>query len=112
MKSIRDGQAQFASSYADLTIPLDRVEEISLSSEGADQAKRNAGDVRAFFASRGSVTMQLEKWDNKEATASSPNFGHASFSPDAFQRIQFNLDKQPATTEDLPMPDESEQTAE
>jgi len=95
LKSIADGKAIFASSYADLTVPLDRIEEINMSSEGADQAKRTAGDIRAFFADRGSITMQLESWDSKQATATSPNFGKATFSPDAFQRLQFNLNRQP-----------------
>lgn len=101
LKSIQDGKAVFESSYAPLTIPLDRVEEITLSSQGANQAKRNAGDVRAYFTNRGSVTMHLETWDEKQASASSANFGHATFSPDAFQRILFNLDQQAAATDDL-----------
>ena len=96
LKSIEDGKALFTSSYADLTVPLDRIEEINMSSEGADQAKRNAGDIRAFFADRGSITMQLESWDSKQATATSPNFGKATFSSDAFLRLQFNLNRQPS----------------
>ena len=46
LKKIEDGKVIFASSYADLTIPLDRIEQIDMSSEGADQAKKNADDVR------------------------------------------------------------------
>lgn len=103
LKSIADGKALFTSSYADLTVPLDRIEEINMSSEGADQAKRNAGDIRAYFADRGSITMQLESWDEKQATATSPNFGKATFSPDAFQRLQFNLNRQPPA-DDSPDP--------
>lgn len=100
LKSIENGKALFASSYADLTIPLDRVEEINMSSEGADQPKRNANDVRAFFQNRGCVTMLLESWDGKEAVASSLNFGKTAFSPDAFQRLQFNV-AQPSPPEDV-----------
>ena len=101
LKKIVDGKAIFASSYADLTIPLDRIEQIDMSSEGADQAKKNADDVRAYFADRGSITMELQSWDDKHVTASSPNFGTAVFSPDAFQRLQFNLG-QPASSIDDP----------
>jgi hypothetical protein len=112
LKSIADGKAQFASSYAELTIPLERVEEIAMSNAGAETAKRAAGDVRAYFAERGSVTVQLEKWDEKEAVASSPNFGKATFSPSAFQRIQFNLDQQQAAaaSDDLTGAGEGEET--
>jgi hypothetical protein len=100
LKSIEEGKALFASSYADLTIPLARVEEISMSSEGAEPPKRNGSEVRAFFSNRGSVTMDIESWDGKQAVASSPNFGKAVFSPDAFQRLQFNLNQPPPADED------------
>lgn len=100
LKSIADGKAIFASSYADLTIPLDRIEQIDMSTEGADQPKKNANDVRAYFADRGSVTMELQSWDDKKVTASSPNFGTAVFSPDAFQRLQFNLGQQAASDDE------------
>jgi len=96
LKSIENGKAMFTSSYADLTIPLERIQEITMSGEGADQAKRNASDVRATFIGRGSITMQLDSWDAKQAAASSPNFGKATFSPDAFQKLQFNLNRQPS----------------
>lgn len=104
LKSIENGKAIFTSSYADLTVPMDRIEEISMSGEGADQAKRNAGDIKAWFAERGSITMQLESWDDKQATATSPNFGKASFSPNAFQRLQFNLNRAPASSDSTDVP--------
>lgn len=100
LKKIEEGKAVFSSSYADLTIPLDRIEEIVMSSEGADQAKKGPSDIRAYFTDRGSVTMELDSWDSKQVNASSPNFGKATFSPDAFQRLLFNLDKQPAPADD------------
>jgi len=100
LKKIEDGKAIFASSYADLTIPLDRIEQIDMSSDGADQAKKNADDVRAYFADRGSITIELQSWDEKKVTASSPNFGTAVFSPDAFQRVQFNLGKTASPLDD------------
>ena len=53
-----------------------------------------------MFADRGSMTMQLQSWDDKHVTASSPNFGNAVFSPDAFQRIQFNLGQQQTPSDD------------
>ncbi len=101
LKSIADGKVMFTSSYADLTIPLDRIEQIDMSADGADQAKKGSNDVKAYFADRGSVTMALDSWDAKQVSANSPNFGKAVFSPDAFQRLQFNLGKQPAPDDAL-----------
>ena len=92
--SIQDGKAKFSSSYAELNIPIERIGQIDLSSDHSDQAKQASSDVRAYFPEGGSVTMQLAHWDAKGCTGSSPNFGKATFSPDAFSRIMFNLSAQ------------------
>jgi hypothetical protein len=91
LESIQDGKAKFGSSYAELNIPLERVEQIDLSDAHSDQAKPVNNDVRAYFPEGGSVTMQLLQWDAKGCTGTSPNIGKASFSPDAFEKILFNL---------------------
>jgi len=101
--SIQDGKAKFSSAYADLDIPLDRVEQIDLSGAHATQAPAAPADVRAYFPGRGSVTMQLTHWDSKGGMGSSPNFGKASFSPDAFAKILFNLPSHQQSTD----PDDS-----
>jgi len=92
--SIHDGKAKFSSSYAELTIPLERIDQVDLSSAHSDEAKPAPSDVRAYFPDGGSVTMQLMQWDAKGCTGSSANFGKASFSPDAFSRMVFNLPAQ------------------
>jgi hypothetical protein len=94
LESILDGKAKFSSSYAELNIPLDRVEQIDLATAHAGEAKASPSDVRAYFPDGGSLTMQLKQWDSKGCTGSSPNFGTANFSPDAFARIMFNLPAQ------------------
>ncbi len=94
LETIQDGKARFSSTYAELNIPLDRVEEIDLSDAQSGQPKQAQSDVRAYFPEGGSVTMQLMQWDGKGCTGASDNFGKASFSPDAFARILFNLPAQ------------------
>lgn len=94
LEAIQDGKAKFASSYAELNIPLERVGQISLSNANSDQAKPSPGDVRASFPEGGEVTMQLSSWDSKGCVGTSSNFGKATFSPDAFARILFNLPAQ------------------
>jgi hypothetical protein len=94
LESIQDGKAKFGSSYADLSIPLERIEQIDLSDAHSSQAKGSPNDIRAYFPEGGNVTMQLLQWDAKGSTATSPNFGKASFSPDAFSKILFNLSAQ------------------
>src|SRR5207248_37324 len=92
LEAIKDGSLTFSSSFAKLEIPLKRVQEIEIASQASSVAKRNAGDVRAYLVGRGSVTFALEKWDDKGVTGRSANFGQVTFSPRAFQRVQFNLD--------------------
>jgi hypothetical protein len=94
LESIQDGKAKFSSSYAELNIPIERIGQVDLATAHSDQAKSTPTDVRAYFPEGGSITMQLTQWDSKECTGTSPNFGKANFSPDAFTRILFNLPAQ------------------
>jgi hypothetical protein len=100
LESIKDGVAKFSSSYAELSIPIARVSEIDLSASHASVAKDTPTDVRAYFPEGGAVTMQLSQWDSKGALGVSPNFGRATFSPNAFARLLFNLPAQQQTTTD------------
>ena len=94
LTSIKEGKMKFSSSYAELNIPLERIVQIDLAAAHGDQSKPTPTDVRAYFPEGGSVTMQLMQWDAKGCTGSSPNFGTANFSADAFTRILFNLPAQ------------------
>jgi hypothetical protein len=94
LESILDGKAKLSSSYAELNIPLERVDQVDLATAHSDEAKPEASDVRAYFPEGGCVTMQLTQWDAKGCTGFSPNFGKASFSSDAFAKILFNLPAQ------------------
>jgi hypothetical protein len=99
LDSIHDGNAKLSSSYAELNIPLDRVGQIDFAGAHSSQAGETPSDVRAYFPDGGCVTMQLLQWDDKGCAGSSPNFGKAIFSPDAFARIVFNLPAQKAAAE-------------
>jgi len=94
LEAIQDGKAKLSSAYAELSIPLDRIDEVDFATAHADQAKPDPSDVRAYFPEGGSITMQLNQWDTKGSTGSSPNFGKAIFSSGAFARILFNLPAQ------------------
>ena len=102
LKEIAGGKAVLSGfgSSADLPIPLDRIEQISMASATAGKIKSNAADVRAYFIDQGCVTMELESWDEKQITATSPDFGKAVFSPGAFQRLQFNPGAQTISPDD------------
>ncbi len=93
LQSIKDGQMSFKTPFAALDVPLQRVSRIDLASESANRATNAPGAVRAEFADRGRVTIQLERWDSQQAVGTSPNFGRLKFDPSAFSQIQFNLQR-------------------
>jgi hypothetical protein len=110
LESIQDGKAKFASDYAELTIPLERIDELDLANANADTAKPSATDVRAYLPDGGAITMQLNQWNSTACTGTSANFGKASFSPNAFAKIEFNLQAPERNTPDTDNSDNDSDT--
>jgi hypothetical protein len=92
--SIKDGKVVFATAFANMDIPLERVSVIELAGAKAEVPSKKPTDVQAIFSTRGSLTFTLQKWDGQEVLASSPNFGSAKFVASAFKQFVFNIDKQ------------------
>ena len=59
------------------------------------------------FAERGWVTFRLERWDERQAIGTSPNFGELKFDPSAFTMIQFNLQRPRSEAEAWEMDEEN-----
>ncbi|MFA6290305.1 MAG: hypothetical protein WC637_00915 [Victivallales bacterium] len=95
LKSINDGQITFDTEFASLTIPLERVKNISVSGEGAQVAKRNANDIRLFFNNDERLTANLAKIADGKVTAKSENFGSGDFLLNAFRKIALNIYAEP-----------------
>ena len=91
VENVRGEKVDFLTAGKTLEIPWARVKEIELGGKLAARAKQQPGDVRAYFARRGMMTFQLERWDNQRVVANHPNFGKATFDPAAFLRLEFNL---------------------
>jgi hypothetical protein len=86
-----------------LDVPIARVKQVELASAQPATAKGDDQTVRAYFASgSGSLTFSLEKWSNKELSATSENFGAARFKPEAFSRIVFDLKSDPTARATTP----------
>lgn len=92
LKQIAGGKALVTTAQGDVEIPFAEIESIRLSS-GAAAPDRRPGDVLAYLPGRAKVTLQIESWDSKQAVVTSPDFGKASFSSGAFEKLDFNLDK-------------------
>lgn len=93
LQRIQDGKATFATAGTTLDIPLQRVMQIEMAANKTARAEGRPAAIRAWFAGRGSLTFELERWDDKRVTATSPNFGRAQFDPGAFTRIEFNVNR-------------------
>ena len=86
---LKDGKLRFAVADNLIEIPMDRIGQVDFATDRAQTAALQAGDIRVFFAGRGSLTFALESWTEKGVRASSANFGKAEFAPRAFSRIVF-----------------------
>jgi hypothetical protein len=85
----KDGKLHFAVGDRAVEVPLDRIAQVDFATTRAQTTPLPAGDIRVFFAGRGSLTFALESWTEKGVRASSGNFGRAEFAPRAFSRIVF-----------------------
>lgn len=93
LSAIRDGKASFATPFASMDIPLQRVQFIELAAPPAPDTTNAPAlhDVRLFFADRGHLTLSLAAWDQKQIRGRNPSFGDAILNSAAFNQIQFNL---------------------
>lgn len=98
LQSIRENRMVFAPNEGPtLEVPVNRVKLVELAGMRAEFPRNDQANVRASFRGGGSVTFQLEKWDEQQVIGHSPNFGKVTFNPAAFERIQF-LEASPKPT--------------
>ena len=71
-----------------------------MSSEAAEQARRNATDMRAHLPESGVVTMGLIRIEDNQVEGSSENFGMTKMPLSAFDVLEFNIYRENADGED------------
>jgi hypothetical protein len=76
-----------------LNIPLERVTQINFAGAGAPSPAAGPWVVRAHFPGGGSLSFQLERWDDKMVCGQSPIFGSLSLQSAAIRQMEFNLDR-------------------
>ncbi|HWB57836.1 MAG TPA: family 16 glycoside hydrolase [Chthoniobacteraceae bacterium] len=108
LKSIAGGKIIITSAYADLTIALEHIDRIDFAGGGDAKPEKSAGDVRACFTGGGSARMQIDSWDEKQATATSPDFGKAVFSTAVFESLDFQPDRPPPPESAVPANDDAQ----
>jgi hypothetical protein len=95
---IKEGKLSFKTQFTPMEIPLERVRRIALAAGPAATPPKTGKPVRLVFANRGSLTLDLERWDEQGATGRSPCLGEVKLVSSAFKSIEFDLTaNKPAT---------------
>jgi len=89
--SINDGVITVKSTLGDIRLPVSRLRSVALKPVEPERCKRRNGDIRAWFPDGSSIVFRLEATGDGTLTGSSQNFGTATFSTAAFNRIEFNI---------------------
>lgn len=89
VQSISNGKISMQTAQGLVPIPWRNAIHVELAPAKAAPLTPQAGGSRAWFDSRRSLSMKIEKWEGGRITASSPNFGTRVFDASAFQRIDF-----------------------
>jgi hypothetical protein len=93
IESIQNGKARLALAGTVLDIPLARVTRMEFAAAKAPAEASNPWRVRAHFPGGGSLSFQLEKWDDKGVLGQSALFGSLAFQPGAIRELEFNLNR-------------------
>ncbi|MFO7871824.1 MAG: hypothetical protein R6V03_10390 [Kiritimatiellia bacterium] len=102
LQTISDNKAVFKTSYAALTIPVQRIATIYMSEKNAQRARRNKGDIMARFREGGRITMRLARLEEGRIYGESENFGNITVPTAAFDSLEFNIYDKEDTEEDNP----------
>lgn len=100
LKAIVNGNVKFETSYATLDIPLARIAEIVAATEKSERARKNKEDIRATFADKGVLTVQLLRIEKDELKGKSENFGEISLPLGALRLLDFNIYQERKADED------------
>ncbi len=91
IESIRDGKVRLALGATMLDIPLERVTQMEFAAAKTAVEPSGPWQVRAHFPGGGSLSFQLEKWDEKAVSGQSAIFGSLAFQTGAIREMEFNL---------------------
>jgi hypothetical protein len=93
IETIQDGKARLALTGTVLDIPLERITQMEFAEAKVPAESPGPWQVRAHFPGGGSVSFQLEKWNDQAVSGQSAIFGSLAFQPDAIREMEFNLNR-------------------
>lgn len=101
LDSVQGNKLAVVTPKGKLEIPLDRITQLELGGGATNPIPANSRAVRGYFPGRGSITMEMDRWDGQKVVGRSPDFGALEFRPDAFRMLQFNLDRPMPSDDDF-----------
>jgi hypothetical protein len=91
--AIKDGKVTLALGATTLNVPLERVTQINFAGAIAPAPPSGPWQVRARFPGGGSLSFQLQQWDDRSISGKSAIFGPLAFQPGAIRQLEFNLNR-------------------
>lgn len=91
VSSIEEGLITLDTALGEIKLPVERLRSLNLKGLGTERAKRERGDIRAYFADGSTLVFRLEEVTKERLVGSSQNFGSASFMLSAINRIEFDI---------------------
>ncbi len=106
IKGIVDGKVEVETDFATLSVPLDKVRIMELSTVSMEKARLNKNDAVFSFRNGGRFTMDMSGLSGGRAKGRSENFGEAEFNVAVFRSIRLNLYDGRADSKEEPELDE------
>jgi hypothetical protein len=85
--SLRDDALQISAPFGAVTVPMNRIEQLHFARQG--RAQPVTGSVRAGFAQRGRLSVQLDGWENNVLLARHPLLGKLRISAAAVRQLEW-----------------------
>lgn len=93
IEGIKNGEVALGMGDTILHIPIQRVTQINFAASNELAEASSPWEVRAHFPGGGSLSFQLEKWDDNTISGRSSIFGLVAFQARAVREMEFNLNR-------------------
>jgi len=99
--SIEENVLRFQTDFAELPIPINRVNTLSFAQTTRAEPRRRATDVRVFFPNEERITLSLQRWEEGKLTGSSETTGDVALENRFVSRVVMNpYDERNVASED------------
>lgn len=91
VSSIEEGLITLETPLGEIKLPVERLRSLNLDGLDTERAKRERGDIRAYFADGSSLVFHFEEVTENQLVGTSQNFDKATFDLSAINRIEFDI---------------------